>query len=166
MATAETTDINANTLNNNNVVWRNLNIIDDADQDADFLFRNTSRQRAVLALEINSPIRRGVPSFLDNGQITITFDDKLYELVRKNFKKQEGVKEEGKTFIVTGSRGTVFDNIIVPARFESKVKLGFRATPNAPKRRYEAVATQYQNGTKQRRQVVGGVSYFIYNYKR
>lgn len=169
MATAETSDINANTLNNNNIVWRNLNIVDltaDADQSADLLIRNTSKQRAVLAFTVNSPARRDASSFLGNGQITVTFDDKLYELVRKGFKQQEGVKLKGRTFIITGSRGVIFDNIIVPARYEGKVKLNFRANPTAPKRRYEAVAAQYQTDTKQRRRLVGGVSYLIYNYKR
>ena len=169
MATTETTDINANTLNNNNIVWRNLNIVDltpDGSGDASFIVRNTSNRRAALALAITSPVRRAVPSFLENGRITVTFDDRLYEIVRKTFKGQAGVKMEGRTFIVANPRGAIFDNIIVPARYEGKVKIGFRANANAPKRRYEVAATQFQNGVEQQRRVVGGVSYFVYNYKR
>ena len=167
MATAETANITANTQNNNNIVWRNVNIVDltpDGSGDADMIFRNTTNRRASLAFQVTSPVRRAVPSFLENGRITVTFDRELYDIVRKSFKKQPGVTLEGNTFIVTNPRGAIFDNIVVPARYEGKVKIGFKAYANAPRRRYEVVATQFQN-LRQRR-VVGGVSYDVYNYKR
>jgi hypothetical protein len=158
------------TLENNNVVWRNMNVIDMAGDDeakADFIFRNVNQGTADLQLAINAPHLEGNRSFFNFGWIEVTFDGPLFELVRKGFKKQAGVKLRGKNFIVTSPKGVVFQNINAPDKFEGNVIVTFRLGKNAPKRMYEVIATEYRQAYgNQQQQDIGSVIYQIYNYKR
>ena len=171
MATAETSDINANTLNNNNIIWRNLNIVDllpDASPDAEFILRNVSNRRATLTLSVKSPAKDRKKSFFDYGQIALTVDGRLFELIRGELRRQPGIKIDGRTIIVANPNGIVLRRILTPPKFETKIKLNFKMRADAPKRMYEIVATQLENvGLKSRKpRVIGGVSYYVYNFKR
>jgi peptidyl-Asp metalloendopeptidase len=162
-------DINADTQNNNNVVWRNMNIVDmpvPDSQSGSFTMRNVSREKTMLSLAINTPKRDGKFSFLRNGRIAVTFDEKLFELVRRGFKDQKGVKLEGRTFIITDPDGAVFTNIAAPRGFEGHVKLTFELNADGQQRKYKVVATQMQADANLRARVVGGNSFVIYAYKR
>jgi len=170
MAAAETADINANTLSNNNIVWRNLNVVDlvspDMAGDASFIVRNTRRERGTISLKITSPTRRGGKSFLNNGQLIVSFDDKLFDLIRKTFKPQRGVKLVGKNFVVAGPQGVAFDAITLPAGYEARARVSFRRNRTAPRRRFEVVVTQYEGGSGRPGKVVGGVSYQLFPHKQ
>jgi hypothetical protein len=168
MAVALNSDINADTKNNNNVVWRNMDVVNmspDASSDASFDMRNVSREKAILGLTINSPRDPRLISFFKYGQIIVSFDDKNLDLVKRGFKEQPGVKLDGNKFIVSGPNGVTFSNIAVPGGFEGKVRLTFHLNKDAPKRMYKVAATQTQAAATNMR-IVGGVSFEIYAYKR
>ena len=167
MAVALGADIGADTKNNNNVAWRNMNVVNmapDASADESFDMRNVSRSKAIVGLTIKSARDSRLVSFFEYGQITVSFDDRLFELVKRGFKEQAGVKLEGNKFIVSGPKGVTFGNIVVPGAFAGKVRLTFHLNKDAPKRRYKVVASQTQVGAKVRG--VGGVSAEIYAYER
>lgn len=158
-----TPDINLNTLNNNNVIWRNMNILDmtpDQGEDASFILRNASEQSRPVNLTIKSPGDPYVP-FFQQGQVTVTFENKLFVLVRKGFEEQEGVVIEGNKFIVTNPNGVTFANIPLRGRYEGKVKLTFRLNANAPLRVYRVTVAQAETDGA----MAGGVTYEIYPFE-
>jgi hypothetical protein len=166
MTFTETTDINYNTRQNNNIVWRNMNVVNifDQPQDVEFIFRNIKKEKAVLALALVGRADDEREAFFRNGgRIDVTMDDKLFQLVLKGYKEQEGVRLEGKTFTVTGPNGVFFDNILTPGGFQGQVKMKVSIDKRAPKRLYRLDAIQYEND-REKLLTVGGVGYQVYNY--
>lgn len=174
MTFAETTDINYNTRQNNNIVWRNMNVVNlipprgdttIGEETAEFIFRNLKENRgARLGLGFG-PVETADSAFFRNGgQVEITFDGEMFEAVRKGYKDQEGVKLNGNTFIVTGLKGVMFDGIDVPPKFESKVKVRFVMRGGGPEFAHQLEAVQYElSQTGDKRSAVGGVRYQVTN---
>lgn len=166
MTFAETVDINYNTRQNNNIVWRNMNVVNifDMPQDVEFIFRNIKKEKALLALALTGRADDEREAFFRNGgRIDVTMDDKLFDMVMKGYKEQEGVRLEGRTFTVTGPNGVFFDNILTPGKFEGKVRMKVSMDKKAPKRIYRLDAIQYEND-REKLLTVGGVGYQVYNY--
>ncbi len=165
MTFTETADINYNTRQNNNIVWRNMNVVNifDMPQDVEFIFRNIKKEKAVLALALVGRADDEREAFFRNGgRIDVTMDEKLFQLVLKGYKEQEGVRLEGKTFTVTGPNGVFFDNILTPEKFEGKVRMKISIDKRAPERQYRLDAIQYEN-YRDKLLTVGGVGYLV-NY--
>jgi hypothetical protein len=167
MTFPEGPSVTVNTRENNNIVSRNMNVVNyvNKPQKASFTFRNISVESANLMLSIQSPPVRGAASFFKHGQMVVSFDDKLFGLVRRGFKRQAGVRVEGRNFIIDGPAGVTFDNIAAAGAMEGRVTLTFIMNKDAPQRRYVVNATEYGNGKTRKPQTIGGVSYEIYNYK-
>jgi hypothetical protein len=170
MATPETGDINGNTRNNNNIAWRNLNIVDlvpDAAGDADFIVRNLSKELTAVSLVIRPPKNEAQNSFIQNGQVIVRFDGGLMKAWRRGGIKGKGFRMKGESFIVTDPSGAVFENIVIDREFTGRAKLTFKRLPTTPRRRFviDAVqlASQRVNYMKARYapRVMGGVSYEI-----
>jgi hypothetical protein len=85
---SEGADINANTIANNNVVWRNVNVVDlsaDADESFDFTVRNPSREDAALTtLRLVLPRNANGRAFGDIGDIVMTIDPRLLDAQRSD----------------------------------------------------------------------------------
>ncbi len=75
MTFPETTSINNNTRNNNNIAWRNTTVVDlesiNEPEDFNVLVRNTSRQKDKIMLTFVIPERESDETFLDIGTIAI-----------------------------------------------------------------------------------------------
>ena len=159
MAVAEGTDIEANVRNNNNIVWRNVNVVDlagDQSSDATVIVRNDSDQRVPATLTIGGP-RGGLrPSFTTQGQVLVRFDDRLADVWQKSGHKGSGFKRDGNLLLV-GREGAWIDNLILPPHFEGRMTLRFRKLPSTQKRVFELDVTQ-SAGTR----TIGGVSYEIH----
>jgi hypothetical protein len=165
MATTETTDINANVRANNNIVWRNLNIVDlvhDSSGDASFIVRNPRKERMVTSLIIRSPKNELESSFIRNGQVTVRFDDVLMKAWRQGGGKGRGFKTDGRTFVVTDPTGAVFENLVLD-RDVGHVNLTFKRLPNTPRRTFIIDVVQLTpTGGAGRYGPTGGVSYEIH----
>jgi hypothetical protein len=169
MTVPETADINANTRNNNNIVWRNLNIVTpDPAQDVSFIVRGVGKERMATSLVIRAPKNEMDNSFIRQGQVIVQLDDALMKAWRQGGGKGRGYKTDGRSFIITDPAGAVFENIIADPRLVGYVKLTFRRLPTTPRRQFliDAIQMKAQGGNQLTASrplpVIGGVSYEIH----
>jgi hypothetical protein len=172
MTHAETTDINGNVRNNNNLAWRNMNIVDipaDASQDARFIVRGTGRGRTPTNLIIRAPKEELENSFIKHGQVTVRLDDALMRAWKAGGGKGRGFKKHETGFIVTDPAGAVFENLVLEPKRGGYVTLSFRRLKTTPRRRFVIDAIQldaqrqFSNAASSRAlPAVGGVSYEIF----
>jgi hypothetical protein len=163
MATAEGPDINANVRANNNLVWRNLDIVDlmpDEAVDASFSVRNYSRERAIGTLLFRGPTGGRQPSFLEHGEVFVTLDGKLAAAWKEGGGKGAG-QQADKEGIRFGREGGRLENLVLPPGFEGRVTVRLRRLPTTPRRDF-GLDIEYQSGGKS----VGGVSYEIHTDRR
>lgn len=162
----ETADINANTRQNNNIVWRNLNIVDlsaDDEVDVDVLLRGPERNMP-LDLVFLDQAKFPKKTFLQTGMVYIIPDKNILEAWRKAGGKSKGIKQEGERLFIT-ENGATLQNLRLPAGKEYKIKIVFRKTAATISDRFLFEIRQY-TVNKLKRVLTGGVGYEIYTYKR
>jgi hypothetical protein len=169
MATAEGVDINANVRANNNLVWRNLNIVDllpDAGGDATLNVMNPDRENRLVTLVIRPPRIRGKVSFFAAGQVAVQLDEVLLKAWRQGGARGTGFTMEGDRAVIAGAKGATFENLILPYQRGGRLKLFFRRLPATPKLEYMIEVEQRRPPAFAAAQklpaVVGGVSYEIH----
>lgn len=93
MTTLETGNLYANVQNNNNIVWKNISIVDtdgDGARFADVVFGNFGRERHETRFVFETPKLRRIPTLFDWGHIIVEIrGDTLAKWAR------EGIKGEG-----------------------------------------------------------------------
>lgn len=113
MTTPEGSDIDANVRGNNNIIWRNVQLIDlgtaDANADAAFGVPGVGDGRAFVLAIRPVPTRRPagprVPGFVDFGRIMLTFDDRLMEAWKRASFKSTGLRRDGSTIVILDPEG-------------------------------------------------------------
>ncbi len=165
MATAETTDINANVRANNNIVWRNLNIVNltpDAAPDVNFIVRNVTRERMVTSLVIRPPRDERKNSFTRLGLVRVALADNLLRAWRKGGSKGTGFQTNGRDIVVTNPEGAQLQGIVLGPNEIAYVTLTFKRLPRTPKRQFLIDVVQLAAGRQRYEHVIGGVSYEIH----
>jgi hypothetical protein len=168
MATPEGSDINLNVRRNNNIVWRNVNIIDlgdDSDADAIFLVQNAAAtaKEGNLFLEVRPAVsRRDVlpfPTFLDFGTIVLKLDDRLMGAWKYSNFAGTGFKRDGSVVVVTDKKGAKLALGRLDTKFKAPVKISF-ARPKSDKFPRDEFAMRVlltDGGNK----IFGGIAYQI-----
>ncbi|MBU8895172.1 hypothetical protein KRR26_06125 [Corallococcus sp. M34] len=155
-----------NTIRNNNIAWRNVNVVNlnplIASQDFDFRVRNVLRERASAAsLEVRVPAG---PSFLDRGQITLTLPPELWSTWSR---KGTGFQVIGEGIVrVTSPSGARLDGLQLAPQAAPFVRVTFSAAADvraAPAQPFTVQVVQYAETDETPGQVieVGGVGYDI-----
>lgn len=117
MTTPETADIEANVRGNNNIVWRNVNVVE-LPQPAGSGLASPSGARFevpgvesgaefVLGIEpvLANRTRVGMPNFLDVGEVTLLLDDQLLAAWRRAGLKGRGLEFDGRVVAVRDPLG-------------------------------------------------------------
>ena len=162
----ETSDINANTRQNNNIVWRNLNIVDlssDEEVDADIIVRGAEKNMPT-DLVFFDHAKFPKKTFFETGLVYVIVDKAIMEAWRKSGLKSKGIKAEGDRFIITENGATLY-NLRLIAGKDYKVKIIFRRTPTTISDKFTVEIRQYST-KRLKRILTGGVGYDIYTYKR
>jgi hypothetical protein len=162
----ETSDINANTRQNNNIVWRNLNIVDlsaDDEVDVDVMVRGAEKNMAT-DLVFFDHAKFPKKTFFETGVVYVIVDKTIMEAWRKSGAKSKGIKVEGDRFIITENGATLY-NLRLIAGKEYKVKIVFRRTASTISDKFTVEIRQYST-KRLNRILTGGVGYEIYTYKR
>lgn len=160
MTFPETSDINANTRNNNNIVWRNVNVValggDTLAETVRMLVRDVRRQQTREGYSLVFRTPKGEPwSFLNDGEVTVRLDDHLRRAWIAGGSRSSGTKPAGgDTLRVTD--GATLDNILLRDGQEGFVEITFRRVPSTPRRKYSVDVVQTTG-----REEIGGVSYEV-----
>jgi len=161
---AETGDIGNNTRQNNNIIWRNLNIepMDgDADEKIETFFVQ-SNERGAIRLEIIDEAIFPKHKFIETGRIFLKLDKALYASWKNGGSKGTGIKE-GENGIEMVTAKATLDNIIPGTKEKMKATVTFVKTKQTIADKYNITIRQ-TNATGKK--VFGGVSYEICTYKK
>lgn len=158
MAVPEGADIGVNVRANNNLVWRNLNVIDlgaDESADASFLVGNPDRQRRMDAsLVVRSP--EGRPAFAVEGRLSLSLDGVLSRAWAEGGERSFGIERIGDTLVVAAEHAGL-EGLVLPPGAQGRIRVRFEKLDTTPKAEFEIDFTQLRDG----KIVVGGVSYEI-----
>jgi Metallo-peptidase family M12 len=160
MTFAEGNDIGANTRNNNNIVWRNVNIVDllaDANRSVAMNFEPLKGSTLEIQFDNKFPNK----SFVPLGAVEVSFDEKTIASVNGRV-IGTGFRQTGKnTFVITAPSVT-FNNLGTGSKHQGQVKLKFTKSVNTPKGKYYCNVKQVQPVyQKERLKDNGGVRYQI-----
>lgn len=165
MTSPDTSNLVAYVLNNNNVIWRNLNNFDLANSlnaQAGFEFANPWNVSIQSQLQIVPALTMTGNSFLGEGRVLMHLDERLRKLWRAGGQRGTGFRLEGDDIILTSANGVRLTNLHLPPKFASRVQLTFNRLATTPKRTFRVDAIQYATRPRQRTTVLGGVSYEIH----
>ncbi len=164
MTVAETSDINANTRNNNNIVWRNLNIVDlSADQEVEVSMDVSNPSKFASQIVFQDLTKFPTRPFFKTGQITIIPDEALLKIWVRGKAKPVGFKFDGKSMLVTSTLSSL-DNLIIPPDFKGKIKIRFKKNKYTPNSEFHFSVKQYLFGRNSKKSILGGVDYTIQNF--
>jgi hypothetical protein len=160
MHTAEGDNIGTNVRENNNIVWKNLNVVDLEDDADSKVVMNIAgnKRRAASRIVFEDITKFPRPKFTSTGKVTVTFDDQLTALWRKGGGKSVGFKPYGKnTFELTGDRASL-DNVLLPANYKGKIMVTFGKGRNTPRSKFDFSVRHYLMN-KSVPELLGGVDY-------
>ena len=167
MTTAETSNIEVNTRGNNNIVWRNLHIIDMADSksaSADLLIGGMNESKSRFELAIRAPANLRGRSFFDIGTVAVELEDGLACSARTRAARRSGLKSvRGKAYVVGAKDSAGIPELTLQAKSKHRVHLSFRLHKTLDRSgevfRVDVTQTQLLEG---KRTLVGAVSYEVH----
>jgi Subtilase family len=157
----ETPDIFVNTKQWDQIIWRNVTIVDILSVKAEqysFNVRNPGTEAAAFDLVFAEPREQQRQSFLERGQVFVDLGGPLYERWQRGGGKQRGLAPAGGTvFRVTEPRATLLGLQMRPREtFAVRMRFVGREVPRGSRYRFDVIQESAQ-GRKQ----VGGVSYVL-----
>lgn len=171
MTHAETADIGDNVRQNNNIIWRNVNIVPlspDMDKyEIIFEMKNPKGQPAMLKLTDDALFPKH--AFVETGEIFLIPDGNIYEQWLKGGSKGTGIRDEKGMIRITEPVATL-ENIMMGRADKGNVTIRFVRKPETIPDLYMVNVTQLVPGYDREKKPVnlpfGGVSYEICTYKR
>ncbi|HEY0738407.1 MAG TPA: hypothetical protein VGD69_26040, partial [Herpetosiphonaceae bacterium] len=163
MSYTETVDVNYNTRYNNNIAWRNMNVVDllaNEQQRVRFVVRSLFRTTMPQRLMIREPREQLQDPFLRHGNITLDLGAELTQRWLQAGGRGGGFQRVGETqFRVTDPNGAWFDGLVLEPDKAFSVDMTLGAiTPTDTQRPYLIQALQYEEG---RSEPIGGVTYEV-----
>ncbi|QSQ21411.1 M36 family metallopeptidase [Pyxidicoccus parkwayensis] len=171
MTFAEIGDPNYNTRYNNNIFWRNTNVVNLLPfgfVDVRFILRNVQREPRLYNVrftELPSAAGNKEP-FLTRGTVTLDLGPELMQQWKASGGRAEGVKQTGETQFQVVDPTKAFFEIKLDA--EQEFDVGMTFTDLRPAKDPEGAYTEYQFGVvqedpqaKEGNPQVGGVSYYL-----
>lgn len=169
MTFAEGPDINANVRNNNNLIWRNLNIVTmdpGKGMDVSMIVLNPDRENRTTSLTIRPPRGKEKGSFFEVGEVYATLDPALLNAWKLGGGQGTGFKMVGGEFLITSPAGARFDNLILPYKEGGNLKLRFNRLATTPRQEFAVDVEQGRPAdfaaAAKLSPVIGGVSYEIH----
>jgi hypothetical protein len=134
MSSPEGPSIAANVRASNNIIWRNVHIVDlimaSSSGDRAFIVRNTDGDRPMRASLAIAPApgqgpAGGGATFLGFGEVTLRLDQALMEAWRKGGYAGSGFRRAGDTLVVTDRRGALLEGLVLDPRQEGGAVIAF-----------------------------------------
>ncbi|MBN2353081.1 MAG: hypothetical protein JXD23_10970 [Spirochaetales bacterium] len=171
MTFSETADIGYNTRQNNNIIWRNVNIIeaspDAGEQKAFFTMQNITGKPT--GIEFNDQALFPKHAFIETGDIFIVLEKDIFASWVKAGSKGTGIKVVNDKIQIIDNGGSI-DNIPLQREQKTMITFSFIRKKNTISDKYNFIVRQYivikDDKQQSIRNITGGVSYEIYTYKR
>jgi len=160
MAVAEGPNIAENARNNNNIVWRNVNIAPMSSGDSYASELDFEGRSSIIRLSFNNDKYTQYinQQFIkDAGNIQLQFDEHTNFLIKKGRIKLKGLKETKNGYKVISSNECYLKINEIDQPYKGKMKLNFSSNIKSPKRKYDLNVNQQIEGKKGN----GGVFYEI-----
>jgi hypothetical protein len=164
MAVAESAAIEPNVRNNNNLVWKNLEVIDlrtNSAAEATFEVRAPEAERPFSILVRAAPERDGRAPELPVS-LTLELDDALVVAWRRGGGRAANFKAEGRRFVTSQPGEAALSNLSLRPGAVGRVKVTFRRL--GPAREPDFVVDVFQirgDGSDRSEAPIGGVSYVV-----
>jgi hypothetical protein len=117
MTYAETTDVNFNTRHNNNIAWRNMNVVDlrrNWRDIFDVIIRNPQREMTLQRLVFREPREQWQDPFIRHANLTVDLGPELMRRWLEAGGKGGGFERVGETqFRVVDPAGAWFDGLLL-----------------------------------------------------
>ena len=167
MHTAEGTNITTNVRENNNIIWRNMNVVDLSDAaDADVALNIASfNPRTATQIVFEDATRFPLPRWIGNGIVTIQIDSKLYAIWKENKGTMKGLKEIGNGAFEMTAKNASIGNLFIPKDYKGLVKVHFKKTSKVPQSKFEFSVKHYSI-IDQQKVLMGGVDYELNTLKK
>lgn len=161
---AETANIDNNTRQNNNIIWRNVNIeaMDpDADEKTEAFYIQGNEGKAI-SIKLSDEARFPKHQFTETGRIFLQLPETLYAGWKRGGSKGSGIKITGNEIEITAGDASI-DNIVLNTKEKMKATIRFLKTKQTISDKYNFTIRQTEAAGKS---ADGGISYEIYTYKR
>jgi hypothetical protein len=157
--------------NNNNIVWKNLEVVSSAGgREADLVVGNMSdKEMREIKLVFNAPPDAHMVAFTDVGKIKVKLTEQLYALWEKGGKKAGGITTtRDKLTLQVDKPGAYLGGFAVePSRLAS-IKLTFEFTKHVPwavHKLFHVTVDQFATGPNGTEQRIGGQDLAVRNPK-
>jgi Pregnancy-associated plasma protein-A len=127
MTSPETANLYANVQNNNNIVWKNISIVDEVPDGArlgSFIVSSFAKRKYWAQLTFTTPGKKG-PSLFDWGDLIVEPDERLFRRWSQAGKKGKGVKLLRDSRLLITRSGVSLDRMQLHGREFNAIKLGF-----------------------------------------
>jgi len=161
-----TDNIGYNTRQSNNIIWRNVNIIDmgDAALQAKAVFMLKRSNADTINLSFSEPVNFPKTRFLETGKIIIEPDSKIFNAWKLGGSKSSGVRLiSNNRFLITAYPARL-NNINLPLHAKGKINVRFEKSTKTIKDKFTFVVTQFKSANTKLHHA-GGIAYEIYTYK-
>jgi hypothetical protein len=125
----------ANVQNNNNIVWKNITVVDEVPGRArieSVTVANFTREILPTSLLFISP-REEIPSIFDWGQVIVEFDEKLAEMLSAKEVEPVGIKRLDKTTLLIAKSGASVGYFDLDPLELHTIRIGFVPFGGPPK---------------------------------
>jgi hypothetical protein len=168
MTTAETAQVDANVRGNNNIVWRNVNLVSlgsPSESSATFLIRNVERAQAHISLEVKPSDRYPTGSFLKFGKVSLRLDEQTLASWKQGGFKGRGFERVDQDVLIVDPNGAILENLVLEGNAERPIKITFSLNENHPRGMFlmDVVQSSVEHGATT---VVGGLTYEIHTDER
>ena len=164
MTYGETSDVNYNTRYNNNIAWRNMNIVNllfNWPILNPVLIRNPLTDLRPTTIVVREPREQLQDPFLRHGKVTLDLGPELTEAWLKAGGKGRGFQRVGETqFQITDPNGAAFEGLALEPDKAFQANLGIESGEISTSRKpYFIEIVQFSEGIEE---AVGGVTYEVY----
>jgi hypothetical protein len=166
MTNPETTDVNYNTRYNNNIAWKNVNVVDltrNVVVPVKVRIRNTELATRKLNLVFRESKRTADHSFFQRGLVTIVLGDELAKRWAESGQEGDGIERIDDRTVRIADPGRAALAVELKSREEHEIVIEFRDTAPNPtaERRPIRYALELVQEDPDKKEPQGGVTYEI-----
>jgi hypothetical protein len=160
MVSAEGPNIGDNVRANNNLVWRNVNVVDlttadAAEEDSITIQSSAGKDSVIESLRIDWTPDERRPSFLTVGEVSVRLDRVLEEAWKRGGERGRGFERDRRGLRISPS-GAQLENLVLPPGRGGRLYIRMHRLPTTPRRPYWLEVAQFTADT-----AIGGVTYEI-----